>query len=335
MDITELRADDVGTIRQVVDLANAAHEVDCPWFHPETEQNLRSQILHGWDGEPDRHFVGVVDGRVVAHLTYFAPGWDNPELAWVGVTVLPSRRRKGYGAQGLDFLLARAVAEGRTKIGSDAWEGNPGEGFLERRGFTKGSQAINRRQHLAEVSLEDVTKLYDEAAEVASAYELVKVVGRTPEELMPAVAAMSAAINDAPLDDLDIEDEVFPPERIAAYEQAQLASGGRLYRLLARHRDSGELAGHTVVAVEVARPAIGHQHDTTVVRDHRGHRLGLLLKAGMILWLAEAEPQLETVSTWNAESNDHMIGVNERLGYRWMGRENQYMRHAGRGSHDD
>jgi GNAT superfamily N-acetyltransferase len=328
MDIIELRADDAAMIRQVVDLANAAHEVDCPWFHPETELNLSNQILHGWDGEPDQHFVGVVDGRVVAHLTYFAPSWDNPELAWVGVKVLPSLRGRGHGAQGLDFLLARAAEDGRTKIGSDAWDGNPGEAFLERRGFTRASQAINRRQHLAEVSFDDVTKLYDEAVEAASAYELVRVVGRTPDELMPAVAAMSAAINDAPLDDLDIEDEVFPPERIAAYEVAQLASGGRLYRLLARHRATGELAGHTVVAVEVARPGIGHQHDTTVVRAHRGHRLGLLLKAGMILWLADAEPQLETVSTWNAESNDHMIGVNERLGYRWMGRENQYMLHT-------
>ena len=44
----------------------------------------------------------------------------------------------------------------------------------------------------------------------------------------------------------------------------------------------------------------------------------------MMRWLAEVEPQLETVDTLNAESNDHMVGVNERLGYRVMGRELQY-----------
>ena len=48
----------------------------------------------------------------------------------------------------------------------------------------------------------------------------------------------------------------------------------------------------------------------------------------MMRWLAEAEPQLETLDTWNAESNDHMIGVNERLGYRVMGRELQFQRRA-------
>ena len=63
-----------------------------------------------------------------------------------------------------------------------------------------------------------------------------------------------------------------------------------------------------------------------MAKAHRGHRLGLLLKAGMLLWLAEAEPQLATVDTWNAESNDHMIAVNEALGYRVMGRELQFQK---------
>jgi hypothetical protein len=44
----------------------------------------------------------------------------------------------------------------------------------------------------------------------------------------------------------------------------------------------------------------------------------------MLLWLDEVEPQVETVDTWNAESNRHMIAVNEALGYRAMGRELQF-----------
>ncbi len=328
MDITPLSADDSGAVGQVVDLLNAAWALDAPWLHPMTALKLRNHILRGWDGEPDDHFVGLECDQVVAVMTFFAPSWDNPELAWLGLTVHPEHRRRGLGGEGLRFLLRRAAAAGRTRLGGDSWDGGPGNAFLEKHGFTRGSQAVNRRQHLAQVSHDDVRRRYDEAQAAASAYELVRIVGATPDDLMPAVAEMSAAINDAPLDDLDIDDEVFPPERIAAYEQAQLANGMRLYRLLARHRQTGALAGHSVVAVDAERDTIGHQHDTTVVRDHRGHRLGLLLKAGMLLWLAEVEPQLETVDTWNAESNDHMIAVNELLGYRWMGRENQYMLHT-------
>jgi GNAT superfamily N-acetyltransferase len=182
-----------------------------------------------------------------------------------------------------------------------------------------------RRQHLEELDLAHVRKLYDEAADVASDYELVRVPGRTPPELVDAVVELMAAINDAPTDDLDIEDEVFSPERLAAYEDYVL-SGNRLYRLVARHRGTGELGGHTVVGVEAARPHIADQHDTAVAEAHRGHRLGMLLKAAMVLWLAEDEPQVRTVDTWNAESNTHMIAVNDALGYRVLGRELQFQR---------
>jgi peptide/nickel transport system ATP-binding protein len=41
---------------------------------------------------------------------------------------------------------------------------------------------------------------------------------------------------------------------------------------------------------------------------------------------AEEEPQLREVDTWNAESNDHMIGVNELLGYRVLGRVLDFQR---------
>jgi hypothetical protein len=40
-----------------------------------------------------------------------------------------------------------------------------------------------------------------------------------------------------------------------------------------------------------------------------------LLKIAMLQWLADEEPQLRMLDTWNAASNAHMIEVNEILGY--------------------
>ena len=91
--------------------------------------------------------------------------------------------------------------------------------------------------------------------------------------------------------------------------------------MLARHRSTGEPAAHTALVVERFRPEVAFQHDTAVARAHRGHRLGMLVKAELVRWLDEDEPQLRTVDTWNAESNDHMVAVNEALGYRWTARE--------------
>jgi hypothetical protein len=52
-----------------------------------------------------------------------------------------------------------------------------------------------------------------------------------------------------------------------------------------------------------------------VTREHRGHRLGLLLKLAMMELLTTTEPQLERMETSNAASNTHMAAVNDALGY--------------------
>jgi GNAT superfamily N-acetyltransferase len=137
---------------------------------------------------------------------------------------------------------------------------------------------------------------------------------------------MTAAINDAPTDELDVEDEVFDAARIRAFEAARLDGGDRIYRIVARRKSDGVLAGHTLVGVNEAQPEYANQWDTSVLEDHRGHRLGMLLKASMVEWLHEAEPTLRYLDTWNAESNSYMIAVNEALGYEVVERHLGYQR---------
>lgn len=326
MEIVEFGPDDGDVIDEVVELDNAVLSVDSPWVHPSTRTTVRGLLRYGWDGEPPRCFVARESGSAVGLAEIWASDWDNTDLAWFDLLVHPEHRRRGLGGALMGCLLDRSRDVGRTKVGIDAWDAEPPRRFAASWGFELGSQAINRRQVLATSDRTDVQRMYAGALEAASDYELLRLPGRTPPELLVPVAVMTAAINDAPTDDLDIEDELFPPERIRAYEDACLGRGLRLYRLVARHLGSGALAGQTVVAVDAERPAIADQHDTSVVRAHRGHRLGMLLKAGMLGWLAEDEPQVETVDTWNAESNDHMIRVNDELGYRVLGRGLQFQR---------
>ena len=318
--------DDREPMLAALEVVNAVRAADAPWERPELASHYEAELRHGWDGEPATPSLLRVDGVPVGVGSVSLTERDNRHLAWLSVAVLPQYRRRGHGRVLMEHLLHQAGAAGRTSVGIDGWESDTSKAFAAAFGLTKASQAIQRRQHLAEVDPALLQKLYDEAAAAADGYELVRVVGRTPPELLAGLVEVTAAINDAPTDDLDIEDDVMSEERLTAYEDAVLARRNRIYRLVARHRATGQLGGHTVVAVEEERPAYAHQHDTAVARAHRGHRLGLLLKAGMLVWLAEAEPQVETVDTWNAESNDHMIAVNDALGYRVMGREMQFQK---------
>ena len=324
LEIHRFGPDDTDDVRVALEITNPVGAADAPWEHPWLADRFDTFLRRGWDGEPPVCYLASVDGKPVGTAFVFYSERDNTHLGWTWLAILPEQRRQGYGSALFEHVTTEVRAAGRTSLGTDGWESERALGFAAKHGLEKKSQAIMRRQHLKEIPAGRLQELYDEAAAAATDYELVRIVGRTTEDLVDAMVELVAAINDAPTDDLDIEDEVFSPERLAAYEEATLARGSRLYRLVARHKETGELGGHTVIAVEEQRPEIGDQHDTAVAQAHRGHRLGLLLKAGMLLWLAEAEPQLASVDTWNAESNDHMISVNEALGYQVMGRELQF-----------
>jgi GNAT superfamily N-acetyltransferase len=324
--LREYVADDADAVETGRAILNATRAFETPWVPELTPHRREMQVRHGWDGPPDRHFLAYVDGVPVAVGQVERGEWDNRDLAWLDLVVHPECRGRGHGSQLLQLLMGIGREAGCTKVGASGWDLPGVEAFAKRHGFERATQEVERIQYPHELPPGLADAAYAEAAPYASDYELVRIAGRTPESLLPAVVELADAINDAPQDDLDMDDEVFTAGRVQSYEAATIGTGHRLYRVLARHRPTGRLAGHSVVAVDTEVPRLAHQHDTSVLREHRGHRLGLLVKAEMMRWLAAEEPQVEELDTWNAESNDHMIAVNERLGYRVVGRELSFQR---------
>ena len=58
-----------------------------------------------------------------------------------------------------------------------------------------------------------------------------------------------------------------------------------------------------------------------MLREHRGHRLGMLLKVANLRTSREAAPGHPSVLTWNAEENRAMLDVNEAVGFVPIGDE--------------
>lgn len=318
-------APDSDLVAGLTRLGEAIAAADSPWARRSTEAGLRARLRHGWDGEAPRWWAGVVDGEVVGSAASWVSNYDNLDAAWFDIGVHPEHRRRGLGSQLLAHMEQDALSDGRPNVGIDGWDLPATYAFAERHGYAAKSVSVLRRQVIADLPGGWRERAEEAQREHANDYELLKVEGAMPEDLVAPISVLWADINDAPRDDLVFEDEVFPVDRIRGYERAQMQTN-RLYHLIARHRHTGEFGGHTVIAVEVDRPTRASQHDTTVARAHRGHRLGLILKSRMMEWLAEAEPQLVEVDTYNAESNTHMIEVNEALGYRVVGRDIEFQR---------
>ncbi len=159
-----------------------------------------------------------------------------------------------------------------------------------------------------------------DAAQAASAgYSLISWAGPMPEEHLEQVAALNRAGDDAPHDPSH-QELVWDAARVRATDERAAVHGVVPYTVMACHDATGEPAGLTLVEVGPELPEWGFQALTAVARGHRGHRLGLRLKVAMLDLLARAEPRVTHILTSNAETNGHMIGINEMLGYHVIGK---------------
>jgi GNAT superfamily N-acetyltransferase len=285
---------------------------------PPSGPSRMTSLQHGNNGRPvDALWVaGPLDAPVAWTLVEL-PFLDNLQMSMVRGQVLPTERRRGLGSRLLDLAVDFAREHDRTAITTGTWAGTAGIDFLGARGFTTAGQHLYavRRLDLHE-DADRFDRLHAEASAAAAGdYELLHVAGPAPEELLPGLVALHEAINDAPADEGQ-EPDVWDADRVRSYDASMASRHQTTYRVLARHVPTGEWAGMSLLCVDEFSPGVAFQEDTNVVRAHRGHRLGLLMKCDMLRWVRAERPEVSATDTWNATDNHHMIAVNERLGAR-------------------
>ena len=310
---------DRAAVTASVELLNAAQRVDDPDDHPAIPELVAGWLEFGCDLEPTERYLAFAphSDEPVAVLDINLPTRDNRHLIDGNIVVHPERRRRGHGSALVAEFARRAAQDHRSTLWLGCAEDDRDtRGFLEHRGFHYASHDARRRQVPTEVDQAEVARLHAAASEKAKDYELVRLAPPLADEVLAQLVEVTAAINDAPMGDLTFEDEVFDLARLRDIEAARVHRSERIYRIAARHRRTGVIGGHTVVNLNPLDPTHAGQGDTAVHRDHRGHRLGLLLKIEMMRWLAEAEPQVSEITTWNNADNHYMIDINEAIGYR-------------------
>jgi GNAT superfamily N-acetyltransferase len=283
---------------------------------------MTTPVLGGWlrlsfTADPaEAWFIpGAAPGSVAGWYRLCLPDLENLDHANLTIVVHPEHRRRGLGRALLGHAAKRAAAAGRSVLGGEVRDGSAGDAFAVAIGAKAGIAATMRRLDVRAAPAGRLARLRAEAAEAAAGYSLARWLGPTPPEYRAGFARALNAYADAPHDEGQEADE-WDADRVRdRADAAAQAMGLRSYRVVAFDDASGELAGVTNVGVEPEDPYWGHQGLTAVTGAHRGHRLGLLLKIAMLEWLAEAEPAVERIDTGNASANDHMIAVNDALGF--------------------
>jgi hypothetical protein len=139
----------------------------------------------------------------------------------------------------------------------------------------------------------------------------------TPEEWVDDIAIiMNRMSTDAPHGDLDIEEEPWDADRVRRRDEHRVQAKRRALIAAVEHIPSGRLIaynGLTMSETAPTRPV--HQAETLVLSEHRGHRLGTIVKIANIQHLARVNPDAPLIFTDNAEENRPMLDVNEAVGF--------------------
>jgi RimJ/RimL family protein N-acetyltransferase len=121
-------------------------------------------------------------------------------------------------------------------------------------------------------------------------------------------------MTEAPTGELTIEPQTADVAALREQETLLAKQGRTKYSTVALDGD-GRAAAYTDLVTTIHEPDRAYQWGTLVRRAHRGHRLGLAVKIANLQLLQGERPDLRQVTTFNAEVNEHMIGVNERMGF--------------------
>jgi GNAT superfamily N-acetyltransferase len=291
---------------------------------------LGHQLVDPGGSRDGTHRAVIVDGRVVGALRVILPTKDNPTVGIVDVAVHPVHRRRGIGGTLLAEGVRLASAAGRTELIADMDEPGPnapGRAFALHRGWT--CDLLETRRDLVlppdEQRLSDVEA---DARKASDGYELVIWRDRTPDDLLDDRAVLEQRMTtDAPHGDLPVEEERWDGERIREYEAVQRARGRTV--LSAGAVKDGRLVAFTDLHIPLAQPQRAYQAGTLVLSEHRGHRLGALMKTAVLRELAPTMPKVRRISTYNSDSNRPIVTVNEALGFRPAGRLSMWSRRLG------
>lgn len=331
---TSLESDDAADFIAMVDLRNRINlEVSGHDDHYLTPAELLPMFA---PDEYERRFWWLIlaDSRPVGRAGVDVPLEPGSRAAFPRVELLREAQGRGIGTSALELLERTCREQGRTVLQSWAEHPDgPGERLAPPTGFGSipaGDRAarflvkhgyrleqVERASGLdLDVSADSIRGLLDEARAASQGYRLVSWELPTPPEFVDGYAWMLSRMNtDAPSAAMEWDEEVWDAQRLARHDRVILDGGRTMLVTAAQHIETGELCAFTELVLPTDRTRAIHQEATLVLKEHRGHSLGMLVKCANLLALRDQAPDSPRIITYNAEENRPMLNINEAMGF--------------------
>ncbi|GAA4622148.1 GNAT family N-acetyltransferase [Cellulomonas oligotrophica] len=286
------------------------------------------------------------DGRsaddVVGFASVYLPLTANETTAIHGVVVDPRHEGRGIGAALLAQVHDHAAAHGRTVLqafsphapeppaGPDALEPPTGSGRVPR--HDRAVRLAQRHgyvlEQVARASVLELpgdaagrARLRDEArARAGEEYRTHTWLDDLPADRLDDLALLWTRMStDAPHGAVEQAEDPWDADRVREHLERLRVSHQHVLMTVAEHVASGRLVAFSWLQVPTAPVPFAFQEDTLVLREHRGHALGMLVKTVNLDAFTAMRPDALRIHTWNAQENAHMLAINVAMGFRPSG----------------
>lgn len=232
----------------------------------------------------------------------------------VGINVRPEYRRNGIATKLLPAVYDKVKARGCRLIVGPLMN-DAARIFLRKIGGTEALAMRDNRLNLDNVDWDMVNSWVREGPK-RSPSTRIKFFHTIPDKMLERFCNVYTEVyNQAPRDQLERGDEVTTPESWRARAE-KLASDRWKYLAAVTIEDNGDISGLTDVLWVPSMPSMLWQALTGVQEHYRGRGLGKWLKGAALLRARSEFPTVTTVVTQNATSNEPMLDINRRLGFK-------------------
>lgn len=163
----------------------------------------------------------------------------------------------------------------------------------------------------------DLQRMLDDALAAAGPdYQPVWWQIPTPPEYADGYAtAIGRLEGDSPSGTVPVEEQRWDAQRVFDQDALKIQAGQVMAVTAVIHEPTGKVAAYNELLVGTDRSKPTENWGTLVMPEHRGRRLGTVVKCmGLLRW-RELVPTSPLVHTFNAVENRYMLSVNEAVGY--------------------
>jgi len=284
------------TLTQLAEIAHACW----PEEHPGEPLPALDETIAFHRHQPATHTTchWLADGGFAALFVH------GPRAAFLHLRVHPDRRRRGVGSALLAAAVERARELGVVALHAEHSTG-AGAAFAARFGFADGQRVVRSLLGLPAAELQ--------ASAPPAGWSLVTWLGRVPDEHLAAYVVGRGAMDDAPAPE-EMDFPSWTAEKVRASEES-LARRSREMRVTVAMSADGTIGSFTELRLSRGSRA-AFTDDTGTVAAYRGRGLARAVKTESLRRLRADHPEVELVTTMNAEENAVMRGLNESLGFR-------------------